>query len=58
MRANRQHGVERRRRFWSCGIRARGPSWDELPEQTPHGTALPFDVFNFDRRPGEVYRRR
>jgi len=24
----------------------------------PHGTALPFDVFNFDRRPGEVYRRR
>lgn len=25
---------------------------------TPHGKALPFDVFNFDRRPGEVYRRR
>jgi hypothetical protein len=26
--------------------------------QTTHGPALPFDVFNFDRRPGEVYRRR
>ena len=25
---------------------------------TKHGPALPFDVFNFDRRPGEVYRRR
>ncbi len=25
---------------------------------TAHGPALPFDVFNFDRRPGEVYRRR
>lgn len=25
---------------------------------TPHGPALPFDVFNFDRRPGEIYRRR
>ena len=25
--------------------------------QTSHGPALPFDVFNFDRRPGEVYRR-
>jgi Lhr-like helicase len=25
---------------------------------TPHGNALPFDVFNFDRRPGEIYRRR
>lgn len=25
---------------------------------TKHGKALPFDVFNFDRRPGEVYRRR
>jgi hypothetical protein len=25
---------------------------------TSHGKALPFDVFNFDRRPGEVYRRR
>ena len=24
---------------------------------TAHGTALPFDVFNFDRRPGEIYRR-
>jgi hypothetical protein len=24
---------------------------------TPHGSAVPFDVFNFDRRPGEVYRR-
>jgi hypothetical protein len=24
---------------------------------TAHGSALPFDVFNFDRRPGEVYRR-
>lgn len=25
---------------------------------TAYGKALPFDVFNFDRRPGEVYRRR
>jgi ATP-dependent helicase YprA (DUF1998 family) len=25
---------------------------------TSHGPALPFDVFNFDRRPGEIYRRR
>jgi hypothetical protein len=25
---------------------------------TKHGPALVFDVFNFDRRPGEVYRRR
>ncbi len=24
---------------------------------TPHGRAVPFDVFNFDRRPGEIYRR-
>ena len=24
---------------------------------TAHGPALPFDIFNFDRRPGEVYRR-
>jgi ATP-dependent helicase YprA (DUF1998 family) len=24
---------------------------------TPRGEALPFDVFNFDRRPGEIYRR-
>jgi len=24
---------------------------------TDHGPALPFDVFNFDRRPGEIYRR-
>jgi Lhr-like helicase len=24
---------------------------------TSHGPALPFDVFNFDRRPGEIYRR-
>ncbi len=24
---------------------------------TPHGQALPFDCFNFDRRPGEVFRR-
>jgi Lhr-like helicase len=24
---------------------------------TPHGPALPFDCFNFDRRPGEVFRR-
>jgi len=25
--------------------------------QTEHGRALPFDCFNFDRRPGEVFRR-
>jgi len=25
--------------------------------QTRHGLALPFDCFNFDRRPGEVFRR-
>lgn len=25
---------------------------------TGHGTALPIDAFNFDRRPGEVFRRR
>jgi hypothetical protein len=25
---------------------------------TPYGPALPFDVFNFDGRPGEIYRRR
>lgn len=25
---------------------------------TPHGQALPVDAFNFDRRPGEVFRRR
>jgi hypothetical protein len=25
--------------------------------QTQHGLALPFDCFNFDRRPGEVFRR-
>jgi hypothetical protein len=24
---------------------------------TPHGDALPFDCFNFDRRPGEIFRR-
>lgn len=24
---------------------------------TAHGPALPFDCFNFDRRPGEVFRR-
>jgi Helicase conserved C-terminal domain len=24
---------------------------------TRHGSALPFDCFNFDRRPGEVFRR-
>jgi hypothetical protein len=24
---------------------------------TDHGPALPFDCFNFDRRPGEVFRR-
>jgi DNA-binding response OmpR family regulator len=24
---------------------------------TEHGRALPFDCFNFDRRPGEVFRR-
>jgi Lhr-like helicase len=25
--------------------------------KTPHGDALPFDCFNFDRRPGEIFRR-
>jgi hypothetical protein len=24
---------------------------------TAHGPELPFDCFNFDRRPGEVFRR-
>jgi hypothetical protein len=24
---------------------------------TQHGPVLPFDCFNFDRRPGEVFRR-
>ena len=25
--------------------------------KTPHGDALPFDCLNFDRRPGEIFRR-
>jgi hypothetical protein len=30
----------------------------KLRVSTPHAPALPFDVFNFDRRSREIYRRR
>jgi hypothetical protein len=31
--------------------------WFDSGVATPYGQALPFDCFNFDRRPGEVFRR-
>lgn len=42
-----------------CVVHPLDPVDGELTQgvNTPHGLALPFDCFNFDRRPGEVFRR-
>ncbi len=42
-----------------CVVHPLDPIDDELINgvKTPHGLARPFDCFNFDRRPGEVFRR-
>jgi len=42
-----------------CVVHPLDPVDGELPAGVPtqHGPALPFDCFNFDRRPGEVFRR-
>jgi hypothetical protein len=42
-----------------CVVHPLDPVDDDLETGviTAHGAALPFDCFNFDRRPGEVFRR-
>ena len=42
-----------------CVVHPLEPVDDDLDAGviTAHGAALPFDCFNFDRRPGEVFRR-
>jgi hypothetical protein len=46
-------------RSWPQGEEVWGRDGMRNPRvSTLHGPALPFDVFNFDRRPRETYRRR
>jgi hypothetical protein len=42
-----------------CVVHPLDPVEGQLAQgvQTQHGLALPYDCFNFDRRPGEVFRR-
>jgi Lhr-like helicase len=42
-----------------CVVHPLDPVDNQLTDgiATAHGPALPFDCFNFDRRPGEVFRR-
>jgi hypothetical protein len=42
-----------------CVVHPLDPIDNDLDTGVPtqHGPALPFDCFNFDRRPGEIFRR-